>query len=269
MELNVDVEGPPDAPAVVLLHGVTGCGSTYGFLHPQDLGGRRIVRVDLRGHGGSPHAAGTYRIPAFADDVVELLRGLGGPPPVLAGHSLGGLVAWTVAQQHPELICGAFLEDPPLYFSQADEAGANAGIAVVQQLRAATQQWRSEGLSEAEVTARVAAAPGSELLCEDAAECRAYALLALDMEVLDATIDNSIIADADLEAPVGVPVLLLAGDEAAGAAFHARHAARLAATHPEVEVVVVPGASHLIHHEQRSRDAYVRELAAFAERCGG
>jgi pimeloyl-ACP methyl ester carboxylesterase len=113
----------------------------------------------------------------------------------------------------------------------------------------------------------VAAAPGGQLLCEGGAECRGYALLAMDMEVLDATIDNSIIADADVQAPVGVPVLILAGDEAAGAAFHTRHAARLAVSHPDVEVVVVPGASHLIHHEQRSRDAYVRELAAFVERC--
>jgi pimeloyl-ACP methyl ester carboxylesterase len=266
VELNVDIEGPPDAPAVVFLHGVTGCGHTYGFLHPEDLGGRRIVRVDLRGHGASGHAPGSYRIPAFVEDVVELLRGLGGPPPVLVGHSLGAVIAWTVAQQHPELIRAAFLEDPPLYFSQADEAPHNQAIAVVEQLRDATRHWRESGLSEAEVAAQVAAAPGGELLSADAPECRGYALLAMDMGVLDATIDNTIIGDADVKAPVGVPVLVLAGDEAAGGAFPARHAQRLAASHPAVEVVVVSGASHLIHHEQRSRDAYRRELAAFVAR---
>jgi alpha-beta hydrolase superfamily lysophospholipase len=41
---------------------------------------------------------------------------------------------------------------------------------------------------------------------------------------------------------------------------------RLAASHPDVEVSVVPGASHLIHDEARSRDIYLRELAAFVER---
>lgn len=268
MELHVDVEGPPDAPAVVFLHGVTGCGDTYAFLHPEDLGGRRIVRVDLRGHGRSAHAPGTYRIPAFVEDVVELLRDIGGPPPVLVGHSLGGVIAWTVAQQHPELISAAFLEDPPLHFSQPDDAPSNRAIPVMEQMRAATRQWRESGLSEAEVAARIAAAPGGELLCDGGPECRAYALLSMDMGVLDATIDNTIIGDADVQAPVGVPVLVLAGDEAAGGAFPTRHVQRLAASHPEVEVVVVPGASHLIHHEERPREAYRRELAAFVERFG-
>jgi hypothetical protein len=31
--------------------------------------------------------------------------------------------------------------------------------------------------------------------------------------------------------------------------------------------VVVPGASHLIHDEARSRETYTRELAAFVERA--
>ena len=266
MDLNIAVEGPAAAPAVVFLHGVTGGADTYAWLQPEDVGGRRIVRPDLRGHGGSPHAPGTYRIGPYADDVAAVLRELDGPPPVLVGHSLGGVVAWTVAQRHPELIAGAFLEDPPLFFADPAEAPTNEALAMFEALRAAVLSWRDEGLSHDEVAARIAQAPGGDQLADGVAHVRARHLMTMDMGVLDAAIDNTTLADADLLAPVGVPTRVLAGDEAAGAAFKTRHVERLAASHPDVEVVVVPGASHLIHDEARSRDTYVRELAAFVAR---
>ena len=49
----------------------------------------------------------------YVADVIEVLRAEG--PAVLVGHSLGGVAAWSVAQPAPELVRGAFLEDPPLY----------------------------------------------------------------------------------------------------------------------------------------------------------
>lgn len=268
MELHVEQEGPADAPAVVFLHGVTGGAHTYRFLDAEDLGGRRIVRVDLRGHGASPHAAGSYRIGPYTEDVAAVLRQVGGAPPVLVGHSLGGVVAWTVAQRHPELIAAAFLEDPPLFFADPAEAPNNEALPMFRALRDAVVSWREAGLSPDEVAERIAAAPGGDRLTADAAASRAHNLLAMDMGVLDAAIDNTTLEDADLTAPVGVPVLVLAGDETAGAAFLSRHVERIAGSHPDVEVVTVPGASHLIHDETGSRDTYVRELAAFVERVG-
>jgi pimeloyl-ACP methyl ester carboxylesterase len=268
MELHVAVDGPADAPAVVFLHGVTGGADTYAWLRPEDLSGRRIVRVDLRGHGASPHAPGTYRIDPYTEDVADVLRGLDGPPPVLVGHSLGGVVGWTVAQRHPDLIAAAFLEDPPLFFSDPAEAPTNAALPMFAALRAAVVGWREAGLTADGVGARIAAAPGGDQLADGVARVRAQNLLSMDMGVLEAAIDNTTLEGADLDAPVDVPMLILAGEEAAGSAFHARHVSRLAASHPQVEVVVVPGASHLIHDETRSRATYSRELAAFVARFG-
>jgi alpha-beta hydrolase superfamily lysophospholipase len=135
-------------------------------------------------------------------------------------------------------------------------------------LRDAVQGWRGAGLSADEAAERIAAAPGGDQLAEGVARVRADNLLSMDMGVLEAAIDNTTLADADLDAPVGVPMRVLAGEEETGAAYNARHLERLAASHPDVEVVVVPGASHLIHDETRSRDVYMRELAAFVERYG-
>jgi len=69
-----------------------------------------VYAVNLRGHGPSDWP-GTYSIRAMADDVTSLLRQLGGPPVDLVGHSLGGLVACTVASAHPELLRRLVLED--------------------------------------------------------------------------------------------------------------------------------------------------------------
>jgi pimeloyl-ACP methyl ester carboxylesterase len=59
----------------------------------------RVIAVDLAGHGRSPRAD-RYSPAAWADDVVETLAPLlHGPPDVVMGHSLGGLVASLVADR--------------------------------------------------------------------------------------------------------------------------------------------------------------------------
>jgi pimeloyl-ACP methyl ester carboxylesterase len=61
--------------------------------------GYRVVAVDLAGHGASPRSR-RYSPRAWADDVIETLEPvLDGPPDLLMGHSLGGLVASLVAEQ--------------------------------------------------------------------------------------------------------------------------------------------------------------------------
>ena len=61
--------------------------------------GFRVLAVDLAGHGRSPRAR-TLLAEAWADDVVETLEPLlDGPPDVVMGHSLGGLVASLVADR--------------------------------------------------------------------------------------------------------------------------------------------------------------------------
>ena len=61
--------------------------------------GFRVLAVDLAGHGSSPRSR-RYSPGAWADDVVETLESLlAGPPDVVMGHSLGGLVASRVAER--------------------------------------------------------------------------------------------------------------------------------------------------------------------------
>lgn len=269
--LDVHVEGPDDATPVVLLHGVSGSSRTYDFLPPEITDGRRIVRVDLRGHGASDHATGTYDVDRYGEDVVAVLRTLDRPA-VLVGHSLGGVAAWWVAQRRPDLVLAAFLEDPPLYMGEPQEHEKNGAIPVFVRIRDAAVGWQADGLDPETVTEQLARAPlGPErtmasVMTEDAIAARAYALLAMDPGVLDQAIDRSTLAQTDTSAPVSAPVFVLGADDSMGSAFPDRHEARLAETHPKVDVVRVSGAGHGIHDEREARATYVHHLAAFLDR---
>jgi pimeloyl-ACP methyl ester carboxylesterase len=270
--LNVEVEGPADGTPVVFLHGVSGCSRTYDWLPAEITEGRRVLRVDLRGHGHSERRPGTYVIDRYGEDVVAVLRQLADRPAVLVGHSLGAVAAWWVAQREPELVAATFLEDPPLYMGEPEEHELNAAIPVFLAMRARAAAWQADGADTDAVAAQLAQAPlGPErtmggVMAPDAIAARAEALLLMDPGVLDAAADRSTLADTDTTSPVTVPVFLLGADDAMGSAFPARHAERLARSHPDVEVARVPGAGHGIHDERESRDAYARQLAAFLDR---
>ena len=192
IELNVVVEGPEAGPPVAFLHGVSGSLRTYGWLPPEITEGRRILKIDLRGHGDSDRAPGTYVLERYGADVVAVLRVVAGRPAVLVGHSLGGSTAWWVAQQHPEVLAAAFLEDPPLYMGEPAEHDKNPAAQMFPEIRDRAIAMREEGLTPEQAAERLAASPMGpdvtmgDVQLPDAILARAWAQLAMDPEVLTA-----------------------------------------------------------------------------------
>jgi pimeloyl-ACP methyl ester carboxylesterase len=88
---------------LVLLHGGIGSGEMFAAVLPALAAQRRVIVVDLPGHGRSADPGGPFRPEAMADDVAELIERLGGAADVL-GYSLGGHVALRLAIQHPERV---------------------------------------------------------------------------------------------------------------------------------------------------------------------
>ncbi|MFF9160737.1 alpha/beta fold hydrolase [Streptomyces longwoodensis] len=103
--LTYDDEGPRDGGGVplVFVHGWTANRHRWDHQVAHFAERRRVVRLDLRGHGESG-GAGVRTIGELARDVVALLDHLGIERCVLVGHSMGGMIAQTVALEHPERV---------------------------------------------------------------------------------------------------------------------------------------------------------------------
>src|SRR4051794_17381800 len=78
----------------------------------------RVVAPDLRGHGRSP-MVGPWTLEQHLEDLLPLLASVGvrDEPPVLLGHSYGGLLAWELARAAPASIAGLVLVDPAIAVS--------------------------------------------------------------------------------------------------------------------------------------------------------
>ena len=100
LQMHVDVSGKGEIP-VVLLHGLFGSTSNLMGLGRYLDEKYKVLRMDLRNHGKSPHRD-TMDIPQMADDLRCTLDAMGIDQCCLFGHSLGGKVAMQFAIRHPE-----------------------------------------------------------------------------------------------------------------------------------------------------------------------
>jgi len=91
------VEGPCNGPPLLLLHGTARDWNSFSVLLPQLSPRFHVFLPDLRGHGASGRVPCAYRVSQFADDICEFVRRVVPPNPALFGHSLGGIVALSVA----------------------------------------------------------------------------------------------------------------------------------------------------------------------------
>ncbi|MFE9452787.1 alpha/beta fold hydrolase [Streptomyces sp. NPDC006739] len=100
--LTYDDEGPRDGDGVplVFVHGWTANRHRWDHQLAHFAGRRRVIRLDLRGHGESG-GAGVPTIEDLARDVLALLDHLEIERFALVGHSMGGMISQTIALSHP------------------------------------------------------------------------------------------------------------------------------------------------------------------------
>lgn len=95
--------GEGDSIPVLLLHGFGADLNTWMFSQPALAEGRRVIALDLPGHGGSAKEVGAGNVERLTDAVEGAAGALGIERAHLVGHSMGGAVAASLALRRPEL----------------------------------------------------------------------------------------------------------------------------------------------------------------------
>lgn len=123
------------APTVLLLHGLAESGEAFRAFVPALARQARVVRLDLRGYGGSTPmpADHPWRFDRLVADVVALIGHLGVERVHLVGGKIGGTIALAVAARHPELV---------------DKLAVLGGPASLTNMAGRTPGWRAQIAAE-------------------------------------------------------------------------------------------------------------------------
>src|ERR1700752_681559 len=121
-----DLVGPESGPVVCITHSLASDSGMWAEqMAPLLQGGFRVLRVDMRGHGGSDPVAGDYTMKTLASDVAAVLYVLSLPRVHYIGLSIGGMIGQAFAIDHSEKLISALWSDT----LPASPAGAAAVLA--------------------------------------------------------------------------------------------------------------------------------------------
>jgi pimeloyl-ACP methyl ester carboxylesterase len=240
--LETVVEGPEDAPGLLLVHGFGGAKEDFAD-HVEALAvDHRVALFDLRGHGASdaPDDPAAYSLDRMALDALAVAEAVGLRDLRLLGHSMGGMVTRRAALAHPERLSAlVFMDTSPGPPPGLDPEIVGFGVEIVKQhgmTELKRLQDELDPLGSPSYRRVVAERPG---FAEYAA--RKWASLS---PVMWATMAVEIVTQSDQLARlegVSCPTLVIVGDE--DVVFLAPSHA-IAATVPGAELAVIPTAGH-------------------------
>lgn len=245
-------EGPRGAPAIVLLHGSNADLHTWQPWVEGLRGDYRVIRYDQIGHGlTGPTPDGDYSRDAFVADVDAVADALALDSFVLAGNSMGGGIAMAYAIARPDRLDGLVLVDAAgapieregsgnLLFTLARIPGVNALIGSVTP-RSLVEKSLRQSVSNEEIVTPEAVDRYWELARYPGNRVATMERFSLPREPFD----------ADAVERVGVPTLVMWGEEDSLIPFDAAHwyAERL----PSARLVSYPGIGHLPMEEAPRR----------------
>lgn len=245
--LHYSLSGANGLPTLVLLHGSTQHARAWDDLTPM-LPDYRVAALDLRGHGESEWN-GTYSPDDYLDDVDRLIDVLDVRSVVLAGHSMGSLIAMRYTAARPDRVSAAIFVDidarpPDSQGENLHRAGARDGLSFdsVDEARARVTRLRPDAQDDA--VERIMAA---NFLPRGDGYIEGY-----DRQTLAqfAPWDNR-----ELLAGIECPTLVLRGGEST---VHGRDAAdEIMRILPNAQFHEFPELSHMLHLEAPAQVASV------------
>jgi pimeloyl-ACP methyl ester carboxylesterase len=112
-DIQVREDGARGKPTIVMLHGLAASMHWWTPTEQRLAPTFHVIRIDLLGHGGSEKPEGGYSMPNQAKLVAQALAELDVRRAVIAGHSMGGMVATALAELKPSLVDGIVLISTP------------------------------------------------------------------------------------------------------------------------------------------------------------
>ena len=103
-----DLVGSENGAVVCMTHSLASDGGMWAEQVPPLLAaGFRVLRLDMRGHGGSDPVAGDYTMSALASDVAAVLDALAIARVHFIGLSIGGMLGQAFALEHGNRLASA------------------------------------------------------------------------------------------------------------------------------------------------------------------
>ncbi|MGM0782980.1 MAG: alpha/beta fold hydrolase [Pseudomonadota bacterium] len=236
--LDTGGEGIP----LVVIHGLLGSADNWRSHVKQWQQQCRVVAVDLRNHGRSPHADG-MSYAAMAADLEALLDRLGIERAHLLGHSMGGKVAISVARLHPQRVASLIVADIAPQAYGHDHDAVFAGLRRVEQGQPGNRREADALLAEHVEERAVRLFLATNLERDDDGILR----LRIGLDEIEGDYD------AIMQAPAGEgsydgPVLVLRGDRSPYVTD--AMLPRLHQVLPQAQLVTLENAGHWLHAEQ-------------------
>jgi 3-oxoadipate enol-lactonase len=242
IEHQVRVDGT-DGPWVVLIHAL-GANHTLWDATARHLAPRyRVLRYDLRGHGGTDAPFGPYTMQRLADDLAGLMDALEIAQANVCGISVGGMVAQMMGVRYPERLLSLTLCDTsshtpmeahPMWHNRIGQVEAHgmAELADATLARWLTEPYRRASPDEvARIRAMLLGTPVHGYVGV------AQAIMAFDL--------------AEALSRIHCPTLVVVGEQDEGSPVSASRAIALAVHGARLEVL--PHAAHLAPIEQADR----------------
>lgn len=161
LQLTFADDGPSDGPAVVMLHALGTDRTIWDGVCDRLPANLRLVRPDMRGHGGSDIGHPPYAMGKLVGDVEALMQDLDLRDAVVIGLSIGGVIAQGLAVKRLDLVRGLVLSNTaarigtPENWAERMETVKIGGIAAI---KAGTlARWFSPRSNAPEAEARAAA----------------------------------------------------------------------------------------------------------------
>jgi N-formylmaleamate deformylase len=250
--------GHGDKRPLVLVHGFSDNGLCWSPAARDLESAYDVIMPDMRAHGLSARVRPGEKID-MAADVAGLIRALGLGRPIVAGHSMGAMIAFQFGVRFPELASALIVEDPPWWLprpvqaAQTDPAAENPILKWAKSLPNQTLdellvQYRREHPDWPEELVR--------LMCESKKQ-------------LDPTFVNNMGNTIPVEGSnwlttiqnIAHPMLLFTANPELGGIVTPEVAARVRELNPRVTIVNIPNVGHLIRFDNFT--AFMKAVRAF------